>query len=58
MKFFSRFFGLALLGLLSACAAQHHAPPADVPPQIEQTPAGIVPLTLEQDAQVNGGQAE
>jgi hypothetical protein len=45
---------LLLLAVLSACAAQRAAPPAVVAPAEEPVPAGIKPLTTEQDEEIAG----
>ncbi|GAA2881770.1 putative small lipoprotein YifL [Aminobacter niigataensis] len=53
---------LLALATLSACAARAPvppapvaAPPAAVQPAIEPLPAGVKPLTVEQDEQISQG---
>lgn len=53
MKFLALLIALAALG---ACAA--HAPVPSAPPMIglpEPLPAGVTPLTVEQDRQISQG---
>ena len=47
---------VAIITLLSACASPTLAPRADVTayPAAEQLPAGIKPLTVEQDEAIGG----